>query len=294
MVEPLHTIKAESISSLTMHEASPATSALEAGQVVYLPHLAFHLHNKEHVVLSEEILHPKHKNISYDHRRQQLAGVITASDDQLQITVQNFIHRFSEFAKDLVDTLFPQYAQSLLWGRTSYRPAEIRGRITSKRKDDTRLHVDSFPSTPVKGLRILRVFSNVNPDGQPRVWNLGEPFAKVLSRFADEIPAYQPFKAKLLHWSKATKSLRSAYDHYMLQLHDRMKLNDQYQRSVLKHRMDFPAMSTWIVFTDQVSHAALSGQFLLEQTFYLPVSAMANPSTSPLKLWEERRSAVLI
>ena len=33
------------------------------------------------------------------------------------------------------------------------------------RKDDTRLHVDSFPATPSGGRRILRVFSNVNPDG---------------------------------------------------------------------------------------------------------------------------------
>ena len=295
MVEPLYTINAESISSLAMEEACSATSSLESGQVIYLPNLAFHLHNKEHVVLSDEILHPKHKNVSYDHQRQRLAGVVAATDDnQLQTTVQNFVYRFAEFAKDLVDTLLPQYSQSLRWGRTSYRPAEIKGRITSKRKDDTRLHVDSFPATPVQGLRILRVFSNINPNGVPRVWNLGEPFVKVLSEFAPAIPAHQPFKAKIMHWVKATKALRSPYDHYMLQLHDRMKLDDRYQQTVSKQRMDFPAMSTWIVFTDQVSHAALSGQFLLEQTFYLPVSAMANPSTSPLKLWEEQRSSALI
>ena len=85
-----------------------------------------------------------------------------------------------------------------------------------------------------------------------------------------------------MHLLKATKTLRSAYDHIMIQLHDRMKLNNDYQKNVTKTPVWFPAMSTWIVFTDQVSHAALGGQYLLEQTFYLPVEAMAQPEHSPL------------
>ena len=41
-----------------------------------------------------------------------------------------------------------------------------------------------------------------------------------------------------------------------------------------------------MVFTDQVSHAALAGHFALEQTFYLPVSAMVTPDTAPLRVLE--------
>lgn len=67
----------------------------------------------------------------------------------------------------------------------------------------------------------------------------------------------------------------------MLALHDQMKLHDTYQANLKKTRFDFPAYSTWVVFTDQVSHAALGRQYLLEQTFYLPVSGMQNPNTSP-------------
>src|SRR5262249_30381234 len=155
-------------------------------------------------------------------------------------------------------------------------------------------HIDSFPATPVNGRRILRVFSNINPYHEPRVWHLGEPFQQVLTRFAADIPNYNCVHAKLLHLIKATKTLRSAYDHYQLTLHDKMKLCDDYQRTVNKQRIDFPAHSTWIVYTDQVSHAALSGQFLLEQTFYLPVSAMANPALSPLRLWEREKTAALV
>lgn len=188
---------------------------------------------------------------------------------------------YALYARSLIETLFPGYQTTLRWGRTSYRPVEIIGRHRSKRQDDTRVHVDAFPATPVQGWRILRVFCNVNPDHKPRVWNIGEPFANLLPQFAAQLPIYHPFKAWLLQRCKLTKSLRSAYDHYMLHLHDHMKLNDDYQKKLDKIPMDFAAQSTWVVFTDVVSHAALSGQYLLEQTFYLPVSAMNSPQTSP-------------
>src|SRR2546429_2712052 len=42
----------------------------------------------------------------------------------------------------------------------------------------------------------------------------------------------------------------------------------------------FPVGSTWMAFTDQVSHAAMAGQHLLEQTFYLPLTSMAEDRKS--------------
>lgn len=280
------------LESIRVDNKELALQSLEAGKVLYFPNYAFSLQTTEtEQLLTETILDGKHKNVSFDYRRQRLGGYRQHRDEAVLVTtLKAFMQRYAEFAKQLVDTLLPQYQQALLWGRTSYRPAEIKGRVSSKRKDDTRLHVDSFPASPVNGQRILRVFCNINPHGVPRIWHLGEPFAKVLNRFAPEIPNYSPIRAKFLHWVKATKTLRSAYDHYQLNLHDTMKLNDEYQQTVNKQRFDFPANSTWIVFTDQVSHAALGGQFLLEQTFYLPVDAMANPSLSPLKYWERERA----
>jgi hypothetical protein len=50
--------------------------------------------------------------------------------------------------------------------------------------------------------------------------------------------------------------------------------------------VDFPAGSTWLAFTDQVSHAAMAGQYQLEQTFLLPVAAMIEPDRSPLRILE--------
>ncbi len=71
-----------------------------------------------------------------------------------------------------------------------------------------------------------------------------------------------------------TKTPRSAYDALMLQLHDRMKADEAFQKDSPQSRVELPAGSTWLAFTDQVSHAATHGQYQLEQTFLLPVDAM--------------------
>jgi hypothetical protein len=283
MNNQLYTLKATALNALAEMNPEESVAAIESGKIIYLPDYYFSLAPSETDLLSESVLNTKQKNISYDFKSNQLSGL---ASPQTALSMTAFMHRFAEYAKQLVDTLFPQYIADVVWGRTSYRPAEIDGRKTSPRKDDTRLHVDSFSATPVHGLRILRVFCNINPVGKARVWEVGEPFAEVLKQFAQIIPSYSPFRAKILHLLKATKTCRSPYDHYMLNLHDQMKLSHSYQQSVMKHRVEFPAQSTWVVFTDQVSHAALGGQYLLEQTFYLPVVAMSSPELSPLKQWE--------
>lgn len=85
---------------------------------------------------------------------------------------------------------------------------------------------------------------------------------------------------------RVTKAPRSEYDHYMLQLHDRMKEDTNYQETVTQLTQPFPAGSTWAVFSDQVSHAAMAGQHQFEQTYLLPVSGMLNPETSCLRVLE--------
>ena len=207
--------------------------------------------------------------------------------------LQGFIQRFAHFSHDLMQQLFPQYEGHLIQGRTSFRPAAVSNRKTSYRKDDRLLHVDAFPSTPNQGLRILRVFSNINPHGEPRVWHIGEPFSDVARYFLPKIKAPFPGKHSLLHLCKLTKSKRSLYDHYMLNLHNTMKADTDYQKRAISQRIDLPAGSTWVVATDQVSHAALSGQYLLEQTFYLPVDAMQNPERSPLRILEKQLNRAL-
>lgn len=270
--------------SLETIDPRQSVNALEAGTILFFPDHYYQLADES--LRSESILHRSHKNVSYDYTRKKL-GAFNKNALALESKLTQLMSGYAEFAHKLIQQTLPGYVPYLKWGRTSFRPAQVCDRVTSKRKDDTRLHVDSFSATPVNSHRILRVFCNINPDNQPRVWHVGEPFADVLKQFAPRIRPYSKLCAHVLKLVKTTKTLRSPYDHYMLHLHDSMKRDDHYQAHVNKTQIDFPALSSWIVYTDHVSHAALSGQHLLEQTFYLPVDKMANPSHSPLHEWNK-------
>jgi hypothetical protein len=140
----------------------------------------------------------------------------------------------------------------------------------------------------------LRVFTNVNLQGKPRVWRLGEPFDNVVEKIIPRVSSPIWGVAHFLKWVGITKDYRTPYDHYMLQIHDTMKSDNHYQKTVSQCEVLFPPGSSWMVYTDQVSHAAMSGQHVLEQTFHLPVEGIKNASTNPLKVLEKRLNRTLI
>jgi hypothetical protein len=257
--------------------------ALEAGRVVFFPALGFEVEPAEAPLFTPAILGGA-KNASFDPRTGRLGSTTLAGRDAE--TLRTFMERFSASTATLVDRLLANYRGAIAQARASFRPAEIAGRATSWRKDDTRLHVDSFPATPSGGRRILRVFTNVNPSGRERSWRVGGEFEPVARRFDAKLRLPWPGSSALLALLRVTKTPRSAYDALMLQLHDAMKGDDDFQRNAEQTRVDFPAGSTWIAFTDQVAHAATAGQYQLEQTFLLPVEAMRDPEQSPLRILE--------
>lgn len=271
--------------SISAQMQQMAVKGLEGGKVVYFPQLSFRLSTAERCFLSPDKVDPKSKNISYDIRQDRIGGSTCEGAEAQRLKLM--MHRYALYSKQLMDQLFPGYATHLIQARTSFRPVEAAGRVSSYRKDDTRLHVDAFPASPVKGQRILRVFSNVNPHGKPRVWRVGEPFADVVERIAPRVRSQIPGLACLLKALRITKDIRTPYDHYMLQIHDTMKGDLKYQKEVEQIEVRFPSGCTWIVFSDQVSHAAMSGQHLFEQTFHLPVHGMQDPETSPLRVLEK-------
>jgi hypothetical protein len=272
------------------HQAS-VIDALEAGQVVLLPNLPFSLSDSERQLCESQIVGAS-KNISLTPATGILKGCKASAAEIARL--QAMMMRFATSTKNLVSQLLPPYAQGAQQARTSFRPVEIAGRETSWRKDDTRLHVDNFPSSPTHGKRILRVFSNINPAGQPRKWRLGEPFETVARQYLAQLPKPVWGSSTVLNALGITKCPRSAYDHYMLQLHDHMKGDLAYQARVGQRLWDFPAGSTWMVFTDQVSHAAISGQYALEQTFLLPVECMRDAGRAPLRVLEQMMGRTLI
>jgi hypothetical protein len=260
-----------------------ALEALEAGSVLFLPKLRFELNAAERDFLTPGIV-GKSKNVSYDPASGKMGGTTVAAMKVHELRA--LMDRFAAATRSLIATLLPAYSGGIHQARTSLRPVEIAGRRQSWRKDDTRLHVDSFPATPSYGKRILRVFSNVNPDGRPRVWKVGEPFDVVARRFWSALRAPMWGERQLLAAARVTKAVRSKYDHYMLKLHDAMKCDQLYQGQFERATVPFPAGSTWVCFTDQVSHAAVSGIHQLEQTFLVDVACMKNPATAPLRVLE--------
>lgn len=263
-----------------------ALTSLENGQILFFPQLAFPIDDQEHHFLSPDCADPHAKNISYHAQQNKLWGVQHLSDDQ-HIRLKKMLGRFSQSALGLVRSLLPSYFDSLITARTSFRPIEVSNRKSSLRKDDKRLHIDAFPSAPNQGKRILRVFTNINPNGIERIWRVGEPFPTVAEQFIPRIKPPSRGWATALRFLKITKSLRTPYDHYMLHIHDKMKADENYQKNAPQSVIPFPTGSTWIVQTDEVSHAAMQGQYVLEQTFYLPIKAMEDASRSPLRVLEK-------
>jgi len=268
-----------------------ATAALESGRILYFPRLPFAFGPDEQVLLSPQFSDGKAKNVSLDPAVNSLKGTVVQG--QRRERLHGLMERFAQSATRLVCDLAPSYAPALERARTSYRPVSIAGRSYSPLKDDKLLHIDAFPSRPVRGRRILRLFSNVDPSGQARVWHVGEPFEEFSRKFAAKLPRPSPLAAWLLASVGVTKGRRSAYDQMMLGLHDAGKRDAQHQQNGIREKIAFPAGTTWLCFTDQVLHAALEGQYALEQTFHVDVEAMAEPERSPLRVLERLTGTAL-
>ncbi|HEY2047734.1 MAG TPA: Kdo hydroxylase family protein [Caulobacteraceae bacterium] len=255
---------------------------LETSGLVILDVPAFALTSAE-----ADLLDPRHgdgraKNISLG--RGGVRGA--AEDDPMLDRLEQLMARYRDWARETLCGLAPRYQPWIETGRTSLRTRDVAEGASSLRKDDRRLHVDAFASQPTGGRRILRVFVNVNPHGEARVWRVGEAFEAHARRFAASARRLAPGEAWLLDALKITRSRRTDYDQLMLQLHDRAKLSDAYQSSAPARQLDFPAGSAWVVYTDSVVHAAIAGRFALEQTFYLPLEAMAAPEAAPARVLE--------
>ncbi len=282
--------------ALTDWQAAPdsamkrdAVAGLERGDVVLFPHLPFALSAAEAKLLDPAVVKAGTKTVKFDPDIGRVWGYADGVD---AAAMRSMLERYARQTRALLDALTP-YGAALKIGNTSFRPVEAQGRDQSKRHDDTLLHVDAFPSRPSHGQRIMRVFTNVHPGSKPRVWRVGEPFETVASRFLPKIAAPFPGSAELMKLVGITKSRRSPADHYMLQLHDRMKLDDDYQRTVPHQTVEFAPGQTWMVFTDQVSHAAMSGQHALEQTFTLDIEGMTNPERAPVRVLERLKGKKL-
>jgi hypothetical protein len=275
-----------------IHHPNPEwIQALEGGKVLHFKELPFSVSEEENILFNSSIQNPKSRNISVG-----AEGVLKGAvgDEQTLQLLKHFILRYRECSSRLINSLVPNYSKYLKVSPTSFRPFNIAQRKQSWRADDRRLHVDAFATRPNYGERILRVFMNINPEGVPRVWRVGDSFDNIAYQFLPRIKPYSHLKSMALNKLGLTKSFRSEYDHMMLQIHDGMKSDLDYQKHSPQIMFNFMPGDAWVCFSDQTSHAAMSGQYMLEQTYNLPVDALYDYQSSPLAILSNKTQRKLV
>jgi len=285
---------AHTTTSLARQSGSDLRGVLESDGVIVIDTEPFRLSQDEIELVERHWSDGRSKNSSYNPNTGIVDGVIAGrrSADELK----RLMARYADWATAVIGEYFPSYGDSLELGRTSLRRRSVQDDPPlSRRKDDRSLHLDAFTSQPVAGRRILRVFCNIDPSGGEREWAIADGgFEDFAQRFRGRARRLLPGEAQVLKGLQLTKCLRTDYDQIMLGMHDAAKRDRDYQRTAPRRYVAFPQGSTWLAFTDQTPHAAVSGQCALEQTFYVPVDSLADPASSPLRILERLWGAALV
>jgi len=262
---------------------------LEEGNILFLPFVpfAFPEADLQFLLAQKQTGGKNHKNIAYKPKLNTISNAVSLSEEQSKKLLE-VMQRYSQSCTTFLSQLLSPYAANWQIDYASFRPFEEKGRPLRTRARNDLLHIDSFPTRPMKGNRILRFFTNINP-AQDRKWITTDSFEALATRFGGkEVPFHK--RSSLMKFAKKLGlpvTLRSAYDAFMLNLHNFLKENDAFQQTCQKNYWDFPPNSCWVVFTDQVSHAAIAGQYALEQTILVPPSTLINPQTAPVAVLEK-------
>src|SRR3984957_986163 len=274
-------------------QARAYCEALERGEILFFRELPFNLpaEDREFLLAQQWAELRLHKNVSYRPGEDALRGVSgdAATIDRIHAILRNYAAEVVGFAAKFLSP----YALNWILDFSSFRPLEEEGRDLPLHKRNDLLHVDAFPSRPTRGGRILRIFTNLNPS-RARIWNTTDKFDSLARQYADDAGLRKFANESVL--SRTVQSWgqklgfrgmgRTPYDSFMLRFHDYLKENSAFQENCPKIRLEFPPLSSWLVFTDGVPHAALSGQYAIEQTFLIPPEALVAPQHAPYRILE--------
>ena len=267
---------------------------LERGEILFFTQPPFALSSEDrNFLLAHEWAEMRlHKNISYRPAEDVLKG--TQGDPQTIAKIHDIMRRYSVNVIGFLKQFLAPYAAKWILDFASFRPFEEEQRGLPLHKRNDLLHVDAFPSRPTRGGRILRVFTNVNRTA-PRVWNTCHDFAAIAGEHAEKaglrhIASRDGFARRTMQKLGRAVGIRAMgrtpYDAFMLRFHDYLKENTEFQEHAAKLHLDFPPLSTWLVYTDGVAHAAMSGRYALEQTLLVPADALVSPEYAPFRVLE--------
>jgi hypothetical protein len=269
-------------------------SQLEAGNILFFarPPFAVPQDDREFLLGQTQTSSALHKNVAYRPAEDRITG-LAKSENVEAARLRLVLKSYSQHAAQFLGELLSPYAGKWKLDFASFRPLEERGRPARLHARNDLPHFDSFPTRPTNGDRILRFFTNLNP-AQNRVWNTSQTFEAIGPHFAKSIGLPRARSANPL--ARGMRGLagalhlpgahRSPYDNFMHRCHNAMKEDASFRESCPKQRWEFPPGSSWIVFTDCVSHAVLEGQYALEQTFLISRHAMVEPERAPIAILE--------
>ncbi len=274
-------------------------SELENGNILFFPAVPFEFPQDEidFLLAQRQTSSKGRKNIAYKPQVDKITNHETIDSnaaDRMKEILRNYSLRVTTFLNAL---LFP-YAKHWKLDYASFRPFQEWGRKLRLRARNDLLHCDAFPTRPLHGARILRFFTNINPT-EGRKWITSKLFGELVYEFGGSQGVSFPPSVKYSLKSRIEKKMkqllgamgikipqRSPYDIFMLKMHNFLKENTEFQTNCPKDHWEFPPNSCWAVYTDLVSHAALSGQYALEQTFIIPQKALLFPEKSPVSIIE--------
>lgn len=267
---------------------------LERGNVLLFSPGAFRIPeaDREFLLRQRQSSAGYHKNIAYRPVEGRLTGVQISSREgaaRLEAILRDFSREAARFVREVL----APYGDGIRLDFASFRPIEEQGRPSRQRARNDLLHTDAFPTRPTNGDRILRLFVNLNPSA-PRVWITSETFGPLARRYGRDAgldgvarsARSGVFRSLRGFGRQLGLTVRSPYDRFMMGFHNWLKENDAFQRGAVKSRWEFAPGDVWMVYTDMVSHAVLSGQFAIEQTFLVSRHALLDPALSPAGVLE--------
>jgi len=275
---------------------------LERGRIVAFPECPIGLPSREDLgFLREEMPKVlKLKNISYHPESRRIVGI--RGDRAVIERVESILRAHSERVQQFLGKMIPALASGWMIGTSSFRPMQEKGRELSAHASNELVHVDAGAYGATHGDRILRFFVNVNPV-EDRVWITKGSFPDLFKRFGERAgllpPAGNGFLEEGLFDRVRTATVNaisavvppaklldsSPYDRAMRRFHNFMKDTPEFQSDQAGHQeFRMKPFWAWMVFTDMVSHAVISGQHALVDTFVVPLGNCRLKEMAPINV----------
>lgn len=298
----LVTFRKKHLNDIGTHEFS---DELEKGYIVFFPRCPLDLPSESALAYLRSALaeNLKSKEASYHPENNRVSGI--RGDPKLARRTRELLIEHSHRVQAMLRQVIPALVPGWTVGTTAFRPVEEKDRKLEPDSSNELLHIDAADGA-TNGDRILRFFVNVNPT-EDRVWATLGTFRELYERFGADAgiagdsggrPAGYLKKGVTDHLLGATtrtlesmgvaqaRTLNSSpYDRVMRRFHNYMKDTPGVQQDSTGYReFRFPPYSAWMALTDTCSHACISGQHALVNTFQIRLSRCRLPEHAPINI----------